>query len=370
MSSIPVKVSSGSYPVVVTSHDTGQLRRLLEKHLTSKRLFVFYDAQFYALHHKRLHNDLTVRGRKLIELVLPTGEKTKSLRELNKIYTFLLTQKISRDDFILAVGGGVTSDLVGYAAATTLRGIRWGVVPTTLLGMVDAAIGGKTGINHIAGKNLIGAFWHPEFVFVDTWWTNTLPERELIAGIGEVVKYAGLTGDPMLSMVEKWLRSDGHNQATLRKLVRHSVACKADIVTRDEREQNIRMHLNLGHTVGHAVEKAAGFGRLLHGEAVLLGLWAAVDLSCRIKPACESRLERFRFIIESFLPKLPMVNMNVEEIISCMTLDKKRAGLRLRFVLLDRPGLPLIADQVSGRMVRETIKRTLNVYNRLGGRDA
>lgn len=368
MPQLSVNVSSGSYPIAVVSKKLKPLRKLLAKACNSDRLFVFYDAQFYALHAESLRKHLKAPGRKLIEMVLPPGEKTKSRATLEKVYSFLLAERISRDDFILAVGGGVTSDLIGYAAATTLRGIRWGVVPTTLLGMVDAAIGGKTGINHKYGKNLIGAFWHPSFVFVDTWWTNTLDARQMMAGMGEVVKYAGLVGDPMLELTSRRIRS--RCRALLTKLVRRSVACKADIVTQDERERNIRMYLNLGHTFGHAIEKVAGYGRLLHGEAVILGLWAAVEMSCRLKPSRRNLLDHYQNTIESLVADLPRISLQADQIAEAMSIDKKRQAGQIRFVLLDRPGKPFIADKVPGRTIRSVIERTLTMYDRLGGRDA
>ncbi len=368
MPDLRVRLSSGNYPIVVTSNDFRRLPTLLARTAASGRMFVFYDAQFYALHGSTLRPLLKARGREVIEMVLPRGEKSKSRATLERIYAFLLSEQICRDDFILAIGGGVTSDLVGYAAATTLRGIAWGVIPTTLLGMVDAAIGGKTGINHRLGKNLIGAFWHPRFVYIDTLWVNTLDRRQLTAGIGEVVKYAGLEGQPMIDTLQRYLSSP--SQRTLTKLVRQSVASKARIVTLDEREKNIRMFLNFGHTFGHALEHAAGYGRLLHGEAILLGLWAAVRLSVHLKPSRAKRLNAYQDIVETLLPRIPRVRIDLDGVLTAMSYDKKRSGRKMRFVLLDRPGKVFIADNVPGRTIRDTVKRTLAVYDRLGGTDA
>lgn len=368
MSQLSVNVSSGRYPIAVVSKKPEQLRKLLAKACDGNRLFVFYDAQFYALHAESLRKHLKAPGRRLIEMVLPSGEKIKSQATLEKVYSFLLSERISRDDFMLAVGGGVTSDLIGYAAATTLRGIRWGVVPTTLLGMVDAAIGGKTGINHKYGKNLIGAFWHPGFVFVDTWWTNTLDARQMTAGMGEVIKYAGLIGVPMMELTKRSMRS--RCRTLLTKLVRHSIAYKAEVVSKDERERNVRMFLNLGHTIGHAIENAAGYGRLLHGEAVILGLWSAVEMSCDLKPTRRRLLDQYQNTIESLVPDLPRISLEADQIAEAMNIDKKRQAGRIRFVLLERPGKPFIADKVPGRTIRSVIERTLTMYDRLGGMDA
>jgi len=238
-------------------------------------------------------------GVKPIEMVIPSGEKSKSVSTLNKLYDFLLNEKISRQDFIIVCGGGVTSDLVGYASATTLRGIKWGIVATTLLSMVDASIGGKTGINHQAGKNVIGAFWQPSFVYSDTYFLKTLPFRELVAGYGEILKYGGLIGKRMLTKIEKYrARNDFYQDKTL---IGMSAEYKANIVSKDEREENLRMRLNLGHTFAHAIETSTGYGKLLHGEAVILGLLAAVELSNLVNPESIQPLKYYKkLIIETF----------------------------------------------------------------------
>jgi len=368
MPDLRVKLASDSYPIAVVSNDRDRLRGLLRSAAGYDRVFVFYDAQFFALHGSTLRGRLGLSRRRLVEMVLPRGERTKSRATLEQIYGFLLSEKVSRDDFILAVGGGVVSDLVGYAAATTLRGVAWAVVPTTLLGMVDAAIGGKTGIDHRLGKNLIGAFWQPRFVFADTYWLNTLNRRQVMTGLGEIVKYVGLEGEPMISILRRYLARP--TDSILNKLVRQSVASKARIVSLDEREKNVRMYLNLGHTFGHGLEHAAGYGRLLHGEAVLLGLWAAVELSVRLKPSRAKRLNAYRDIVESLLPRVPRVSIDLDCVMTAMSYDKKRLGRRVRFVLPDRPGKLFIADNVPGRLVRNTVRRTLAVYDRLGGADA
>jgi 3-dehydroquinate synthase len=348
-----------------------RLEPLLHKQVSQERLFVFYDARFYALHGRRVQSQLRRFRRRTVEMVIPSGEKSKSAAVLNKLYAFLLNEKISRTDFILACGGGMTSDLAGYAAATTLRGIRWGIVSTTLLGMVDAAIGGKTGINHAVGKNLIGAFWQPSFVVCDTNFLATLPRREFIAGLGEMVKYGGLIGPRMLRLLERYLSGpDLLDSRLLPQLVFHAVSYKARIVADDEREAGRRMFLNLGHTFAHAIEHAVGYGQLLHGEAVMLGLHMATELSCLLQPSRRRRLEDYQRIIERLMRLIPYRNLTPPKIKEAMQLDKKRAGLRQRFVLLDRPGRPVITERVSTKPVTASIKKTLDVYQAIGGTNA
>lgn len=362
--SYTIATGTGTWPESLSS-------ALLRTKIGRARLFVIFDAQVYALHGRRILAELRKRNFETIELIVPSGEKAKSTPVLNDIYTYLLDHSIRRQDIVLACGGGVTSDLAGYAAATVLRGVRWGVLSTTLLGMVDAAIGGKTGINHAAGKNLIGAFWQPSFVICDTEFLHTLPERELIAGLGEVVKYAGLAGDQVLTALRDYLSGgNSRNDRLLARLIRLSAAYKAGIVSRDEREGQLRMLLNLGHTFGHAIEKALGFGRLLHGEAVLIGLLGAVELSIRSDAKRARRLASYRELLLEMMALVPVIKIDVDTVLTAMTVDKKRSVKNLRFVLLDAPGKPFITDAVSPSAARGAVKRMITQYQARGGRDA
>ncbi len=368
---INVDLGARTYPIIVGSDLLFQLEKYLKRHVGEGRLFVFYDAQVFALHGPQLQRLLKRLKLDAIEMVIPVGERSKSAVVLNKIYSFLFDVRISRSDFILACGGGVTSDLVGYAAATALRGIRWGIVSTTLLGMVDAAIGGKTGINHPCGKNMIGAFWQPTFVFCDTSFLKTLPIRQVVAGLGEVVKYGALVGDKMIIEIERYLScGDYYDDKRLSKLVHLSARCKADIVATDERESGPRMLLNLGHTFAHAIENAVGYGKLLHGEAVTLGLLAAVELSCLLKPLSTKYLSKYRRIVERMIGHIPYRKINFEKTLAAMQQDKKRAGAKQRFVLLEKPGRPFIAGEVSDKLVVSSLEKSLTVYKSEGGTHA
>ena len=273
MATIRARTKGHSYPILVGQGLADRFGLLVRDEVGQGRLFIFYDAQFYALYGHGLKRSLKVPSRRTEEFVVPPGERAKSQRVLSGVYDFLLQHKVTRDDLLLACGGGVTTDLVGYAAATVMRGIRWAAVPTTLLGMVDAAVGGKTGINHDLGKNLIGAFWQPTLVCCDVRFLATLPPRQMVAGVGEILKYGGLTGGKMMSALKTYAASDDlYSMRMLRELVRLSTAFKATVVARDERDVGRRMILNYGHTIGHSIESAIGFGRLLHGEAVILGI--------------------------------------------------------------------------------------------------
>jgi 3-dehydroquinate synthase len=366
-----VKVNLGqrTYPIKIGSNILSQLGRHVRRQVGDGRLFVFYDAQVFALYGRYIRAQLKRFGIDAVEMIVPRGEKAKSAAVLNKVYDFLLSEKVSRSDFILACGGGVTSDLVGYAAATTLRGIRWGIVSTTLIGMVDAAIGGKTGVNHAKGKNLIGAFWQPSFVFCDIHLLRTLPSRELIAGLGEVIKYGGLIGQKVIDVLDEYLIGpDLYNERLLSKLIYFCASYKAGIVAKDERESGLRIFLNLGHTFAHAIEKAVGYGRLLHGEAVVLGLMAAVELSCELNPQRGKPLLDYGRMIELMIHFIPYRKIDSDEILKAMQLDKKRAGVTRRFVLLEKPGRPIIVDKVNKESVLTSIEKVLIVYRSVGGK--
>lgn len=367
MPTIRVELKERSYPIIIGHKNTDKLIEVIDRLVAKNRLFIFYDANFYALHGVKLSNLL--RKFRPAELVVPSGEKSKSQAQLTKLQHHLLDQKISRSDFILAVGGGVTTDLIGYLSATTLRGIKWGIVSTTLLGMVDASIGGKTGINSRHGKNLIGAFWQPSFVFCDSFYLNTLNSREFNCGLGEVVKYAGLIGGDYIDLLQKFLENP-NNDKTTQKLITASARYKADIVSKDEREGSQRMVLNLGHTIGHAIEKEIGYNKIKHGEAVLLGLWAAVELSLNKFDSYRTNLLRYQALIESFIALIPHFNLLADNIYRAISGDKKRSAGRQNYILIRKPGKPIIIDDLNPIVIKKAIKGLIGRYPQIGARNA
>ncbi len=276
----------------------------------------------------------------LPRLVLPSGEETKSLAEFGRVLDFLAAQRIDRSGVLFAVGGGVIGDLAGYAAASYLRGIAFFQVPTTLLAMVDSSVGGKTGINISAGKNLVGAFHQPNAVAISTGLLATLPLREFAAGMAEVIKY-GMLGDIALfrQLEENPLRLDS---AELPAVIRTCCAIKARIVEADERElakEGGRALLNLGHTFGHAIEKVAGYGTYLHGEAVAIGLVACARLSAKLGQIAAEEIARVERILAAHnLPTKLRAPLPLEKLMSAVSNDKKvRAGLP-RFVIMNALG--------------------------------
>ncbi len=367
MKTITAQTSTHSYPVAVGTDMGPKLKRLLHKEVGAGRLFVFYDANWFALHGAKVKRNFGLPSGRRREFVVPSGEKAKSSGVLTGIYDFMLGEKITRDDFVLACGGGVTSDLVGFAAATVLRGVRWGVATTTLLGMVDASIGGKTGINHGRGKNLIGAFHQPRFVVADLAFLSTLPERQIIAGLGEVLKTAGLSGSKTVAELDTYLgRGDLFDFKLLGRLVHDCATLKAKIVGRDEHEAGIRMILNYGHTFAHGIEKTLGYGRLLHGEAVILGIDAALELGQRLG-LHTAGIDVYQGVVQQLMRCLPQRKMAASQVLSAMALDKKRSATDQRYVILKKLGSPIIRGGIDRNMVRSALETTLKHYQNVRG---
>ena len=289
-------------------------------------------------------------------LALPPGEKSKSLKCLGMVYDFLCKSRIDRNGCLFAVGGGVTGDLGGFAAATYLRGIGFYQVPTTLLAMVDSSVGGKTGINLEAGKNLAGAFYQPREVYIDTALLETLPAREFAAGMAEVIKYGMLSDSALFDTIEaSELLHAGHSQ--LPGVIHNCCAIKAAIVKADETEQAVvdgRALLNLGHTFAHAIETVTAYGEYAHGEAVAVGLVLASRLSQRLGSLDESSVNRVCQLIERYeLPGRLRQPLKVSALCDAMKLDKKVKEGKPRFVILKAIGEAVIVDDVSEELISE-----------------
>jgi 3-dehydroquinate synthase len=286
-------------------------------------------------------------GVEVRELVLPDGEATKTLASVERIWSALLESGFNRRCTLVALGGGVIGDMVGFAAACYQRGVAFIQVPTTLLAQVDSSVGGKTGVNHPLGKNMIGAFWQPRAVLIDTDTLATLPPRELSAGLAEVIKYGLIRDAAFLAWLEAAMPAlRALEPAALTRAIERSCALKAEIVAEDETEQGVRALLNLGHTFGHAIEAHQGYGSWLHGEAVGAGMLMAAELSARLGWLSEAEVARTRAILEAAaLPLAAPADMSVEDFLVRMRLDKKNIDSRLRLVLLRALGDACLFDE-------------------------
>lgn len=366
MKTISVALGARSYEVRIAPGLLPRAGAEIAPLLRRKRAWVIADAQVAALHGAALMAGLQAEGIEAAQLEVPPGEGSKSWGEVQRLCEWLLAEKVERGDLILAFGGGVIGDLVGFAAAILRRGTRFVQIPTSLLAQVDSSVGGKTGINTAQGKNLIGAFHQPSLVLADIDLLATLPPRDFRAGYGEVVKY-GLLGDAAFF---EWLEAEapalmsGAPAARL-QAVAHSVAMKAAIVARDETEEGERALLNLGHTFGHALEKATGYSdRLLHGEGVAIGCLLAFTLSARLGLCAQelpSRLAaHFRALsLKTTLADIPGDLPGAEGLLALMAQDKKVIAGELRFILARGIGQAFIAEDVPGDAVKAVLEEAL-----------
>jgi len=347
--------SERSYPIHIGNGILSQSQIIL-KHLPRKRVAIVTNTTVAPLYLERLRSALESHDVASIPIILPDGEEHKNWQTLNLIFDALLENRCERSTPVIALGGGVVGDLAGFAAATYLRGVPFIQFPTTLLAQVDSSVGGKTGINHPLGKNMIGSFYQPKAVVADSTTLDTLPERELRAGIAEIIKY-GLIRDPVFF---DWIEQNmakllARDSEILIEAIRRSCMNKAEVVQADERESGVRALLNLGHTFGHAIENAMGYGRWLHGEAVAAGTVLAAELSARMNMIDRIEVERIRRIY--VLAGLPVVapSLGPEKYLSLMGLDKKVEGGEMRFILLRRIGEAVVHSFVPAEVLAETL---------------
>jgi 3-dehydroquinate synthase len=333
MDIIQVNIANNPYPIYLGDSILDIFADILDKHYPSGKIAIITTKSIFNLHGNKIKKQLESKYQ-LVILFAPDGEGAKSYEQLQQLHTQLLENKFERSGLILAFGGGVIGDLAGFVAATFLRGINFVQVPTTLLAQVDSSIGGKVGINHPMGKNLVGAFKQPLFVFCDTSVLQTLPDSEIRCGMGEVVKYGYVLNEQLFyyleENIEAALRKD---RDVLYKLVKISSSEKANIVMLDEKEKNLRMVLNFGHTFGHALEADFKFGEMKHGEAVILGM------KCAMQYALNQNLLKTDIFKKgiNLLNRIPIqydsAMIDISKLVERMTIDKKVKDGRIRLVL-------------------------------------
>ena len=355
MQSLIVNLNERSYPIHIGAQLLDQPELILP-HLMQKQVAVITNTTIAPLYLDGFTHALDRHGVKAIPIILPDGEHYKNWETLNLIYDALLTHRCERKTTLVALGGGVIGDIAGFAAATFLRGVPFIQIPTTLLAQVDSSVGGKTGINHPLGKNMVGAFYQPRLVLADTATLATLPARELSAGLAEVIKY-GLIRDPVFF---EWLEQNmdkllARDQVALAFAIHRSCENKATVVAADEHESGQRALLNLGHTFGHAIETGMGYGNWLHGEAVAAGTVLAADLSRHMGLIDDATVERIRAIfIKARLPA-SAPDLGAESYLHMMGLDKKVEDGRIRFVLLKGIGAAFISADVAANALNASL---------------
>ena len=362
---VPVALGARSYEVRIGAGLIGRAGQEIAPILRRKRVAIVTDETVAPLHLAALEAAFAAEGIATVSLALPAGESTKGWPQFARCVEWLLEQKVERRDVVVAFGGGVIGDLVGFASAVLRRGVRFVQIPTTLLAQVDSSVGGKTGINTAQGKNLVGAFHQPSLVLADIGILESLPKRDFLAGYGEVVKY-GLLGDAAFF---DWLEVNGPelapDRAKRQYAVRRSVEMKADIVARDETEEGDRALLNLGHTFCHALEKATGYSdRLLHGEGVAIGCALAFELSSRLGLCSQEDPSRVRAHLRAMGMKVDIRDIpgdlpGADALIALMGQDKKVVDGKLRFILARGIGQAFVADDVPDDTVRAVLDDAL-----------
>lgn len=356
MQTLTVELGARSYPIhigqgILTADN-------LKPHIHGHQVMVVSNDTVAPLYLDALKSELSkLNLAKVDEVILPDGERYKNLDHLNRIFDALLKCKHNRSTTLIALGGGVIGDMTGFAAACYQRGVPFIQIPTTLLAQVDSSVGGKTAVNHPLGKNMIGAFYQPQLVLADTDVLSTLPDREISAGLAEVIKYGLIYEAPFFDWLEANIEELRQlDTVALSRAIHTACRIKADVVAKDETEQGIRAWLNLGHTFGHAIENAEGYGVWLHGEAVGTGTVMAADLSRRLGWITSSDYGRIcNLIAAAGLPLNPPADMTAERFLELMAVDKKVMDGELRLVLLKALGLATVTADFDHNLLLETL---------------
>jgi len=342
-----VETATQRYPIFVGYGSLGRLGEELKKVSSSRVAVVISDGNVSRLYGDRVREISKAAGFAVNSFVVPPGEESKSINTAMDIYNFLIKKRVERDDILIALGGGMIGDLAGFVAATYLRGIPWAQVPTSLVAMVDASIGGKVAVNHHEGKNLIGAFYQPNFVLADTQTLATLPKRELTSGWAEVVKYGMILDKEFFEFLESNAgRLMKLEQDVVSKAIIRSASLKAQVVSQDEKERGQRIILNYGHTIAHGLEAATRYSHFLHGEAVAIGMMGAAKLSQKSGILPPDVVKRQQSLLQKFGLPTSFSSTGLAEIAEAMEVDKKTRAKKIRWVLLEDIGKTAIRANV------------------------
>lgn len=360
---ITIKTPSRSYPLFAGHRFPGEALRHMITKIAPDKLFLIIDEQVESHHGDALRSAM---GRGLSQdrvYVVPSGEQSKSLDSWNRIIDFLLKGEVRRNSLVVAAGGGVTGDLAGFAAATALRGLPLIHIPTTLLAMVDSSIGGKTGVNHSVGKNLVGSFYQPEAIFIHTESLSTLPRQEWVNGLSEILKYGAIRDPSIFEICSTLFRSAGMpdpSDTKLVELIRNCAKIKADVVEEDEKESGLRMILNFGHTFAHALERLGNYRLISHGEAVFAGMIAATHLSRLL--GADPKMETLTRFSPLYQIRPEVFNFDIDALIAAMGYDKKRTSSKLKLVLLHDWGAPYVTELDDLEPIREAWTYTFDHF--------
>lgn len=361
MINFKVELGGRSYPIFIGAGILQKLGEMLRLYGFDRQILIVTDRTVLKLYGQVLTSGFNNVLHHFDSIVLPPGEKSKRLSNVEKIITKMLETGYDRKAAVLAFGGGVIGDLAGFAASIYKRGVPFIQVPTTLLAQVDASIGGKTGVNHPLGKNMIGTFYQPKMVWIDLDVLKTLPRREILCGLAEIIKYGVIWDSSLFRVVEENLEKIFARDMSLsEELVKRCCEIKAAIVSQDERESGLRMILNFGHTVGHALEAAAGYKKISHGEALLLGMLAESKMALDSSFLDIEEFNRIQTLMSTLNPQNRIKNMYANELFKFMNTDKKTVEGKLRFVLPKKIGEALVVDNLDRKVIQDGVKFILN----------
>ena len=354
MQTLTVDLGERSYPIHIGQGLLAN-KALLTPHIRGRQVMVVSNETVAPLYLEPVLGMLADHD--VSTVILPDGEQYKNLETLNTIYTALLEHRLNRGCTLVALGGGVVGDITGFAAASYQRGVAFVQIPTTLLAQVDSSVGGKTGVNHPLGKNMIGAFHQPRCVLIDTDTLDTLDDRQFAAGLAEVIKYGLIHDADFFNWLEQNIGAlKARDKQALAHAIERSCAIKAEIVAADERESGKRALLNLGHTFGHAIETGTGYGNWLHGEAVAAGMVMAADLSARHGWLAQTDVERTAALLrQANLPVAPPPEMSEQQFLDLMAVDKKAVDSGLRLVLLKAIGTAVLTADYRPELLSATL---------------
>jgi 3-dehydroquinate synthase len=358
-SRIAVSLPQNPYDIIISSGGLSHLGKFLKDLKLGQKVLLVSNPEIFAFYGNIAVKSLESAGFDVYTHLIPPGETYKTLESIAQVYDSALEYRLERSSSFIALGGGVIGDMTGFAAATWLRGVNFIQVPTSLLGMVDASIGGKTGVNHPQGKNLIGAFYQPRLVLIDPQVLETLPEREFSSGMAEVIKYGIIWDQDLFTQLEK---ADGLHQyqqvsgELLETILTRSCQAKADVVSQDEKEANLRAILNYGHTIAHAVESLTGYALINHGEAVGMGMSAAGRIALHLGMWSEDEAHRQDDLITKAGLKVSLPpTLNPDEVIDILQTDKKVKNGQVRFILPTNIGKVVMTDQVKSELILEIL---------------
>src|SRR4030042_1204376 len=353
MEKVRVELGERSYDICIGKNILRNIGLSLKSFGLSPKIAIVTNPTVYPLYGAVVESSLRKAGFDVLSVTIPDGEEYKDLLWAEHIFNILLKAKLDRSSALVALGGGVIGDITGFAASTYMRGISYIQVPTTMLSHVDSSVGGKTGVNHKLGKNMIGTFWQPRLVWIDIETLKTLPGKELLAGLAEVIKYGVIWDKELFDFLDdkrdKILNLD---RKAVMHIIKRSCEIKAEVVSKDEKEAGLRSILNYGHTIGHAIETVTGYKKYLHGEAVAIGMFFEAMLAHKLNFINKDKVLRIKRLIDSYgLPSEMPADIDADSLLSSMQLDKKAVAGELKFILPEKIGSVRIHKGITEKVI-------------------